>query len=122
MTLKNYLPLRAVMAIAAAMLLASCASEGYGQLGTKTNHNVGFRETPQPDGSYVLYVNAGTAADAKTFWERRAAELCADGYEKNIYSANRPTVLYDRSGGRPGSFQLEGRLSCKAATSVPQSR
>lgn len=83
----------------------------------------GYSETKQPNGSYILRVTHPDGAQAMTFWDQRAQELCgSSAYTKNIYQAVRPTMRYSNYGGMPGVAMLEGILTCGEAGAVAQAK
>lgn len=98
-----------------ALSVSACATTSmeYGPIGK--GQTFGYQETKQPDGSYILRVVHPVGDTAMTYWDRRAAELCGSSvYEKNIYRAIRPTLLYQNYGGMPGAAEIEGLLVCRA--------
>jgi hypothetical protein len=102
-----------------AVTVSACVSMDYGPITDKRPY--GYAETPQADGSYVLRVFHPDATLAMNFWDQRAGELCGStNFVKNIYVANRQTLLYSNYGGMAGAAVLEGTLTCKdAATAAP---
>jgi hypothetical protein len=80
----------------------------------------GYQERRTEDGRLILLVVVplhGGSALAQEFWDRRAGELCEGGaYAKNIFRAQQATQLYDRYGGRPGDYELEGYVNCQSAS------
>lgn len=76
----------------------------------------GYADRSHPDGGYVISVVAPSGPQAHAWWDQRAGMLCAGAaVAKNLYSASRPTVLYESYGGRPGDFLLEGLAQCAAS-------
>ena len=100
----------------AAGLLAACATPDYYVDRSAPDAGAwGYEETRMPDGRYDLSValpSAVTDAEAHAMWDRRAAELCPDGYEKNAFEAVRPTVRHSNYGGVPGGPKLRGYVTC----------
>ena len=111
--MKSARPIRLVLL---ASMLAGCAQEiAYREM--TANKSYGYKDHKRDDGSYVLlvvYPAANYAAAlAYKYWDKRAGELCQGrAFHKNIFRADRPTVHYSNYGGMPGSFELEGYLTC----------
>lgn len=116
-----------VLAVSAATLLTACATPApvaYGPMGEGSAY--GYRDRPNPDGGYtVLVVMPPEAAPdlARSFWDRRAGELCPGGTLKtNVFRNDRASgTSYSYSNGVSmgyrvfGGQQLEGYVYCKAA-------
>lgn len=107
--------MRSVLLLAVgAVALSACVSTDYGPITEERPY--GYAETRQADGSYVLRVFHPDGALAMKFWDQRAGELCGSmNFVKNIYVANRQTLLYSNYGGMAGAAVLEGTLTCNAA-------
>lgn len=99
--------------LAIMLTLSACASTlEYGPI--SSDQAYGYAETKREDGSYILRIVHPSGDVAMSYWDRRAAELCGStAYEKNIYTAIRPTMHYSNYGGMPGAAQLEGILVCR---------
>lgn len=111
---------RAFVGLFSVLSLAACtAAPVYGPMGGAKNAAHGYREVASKQGTYTLLVVVPAISSpslADEFWNRRAGELCGGAnYKKNIFRAERPTVLYDYYGGKPGDFMLEGYLTCAAS-------
>lgn len=107
------------VAVAVPVLLTACVE--YKPMVNDNGYNRGFKEITVDDGSYVLTFVGLTADSCKSFWHKRASELCAGNqYEYNIYKAIRSTVHNGYSGGSSGAFRMEGTLTCKDSSSVAQ--
>lgn len=113
------------------LVLNSCASSTRMDYKPKTPEEpFGFEERLENDGSYIVSVVLPGADSTLpfAFWDRRAAEICGDdNYEKNIYKAERPTVVTQGmyvhggvgfGGGSAGAFSLEGKLTCAPASDI----
>lgn len=97
------------------VLLGACMTVEYAPMADQ--NGFGYRDHRNDDGSYTVLVvlpEHANPAQAREFWDMRAAEICPDGYRHNIFRAERPTVYYDHYGGRPGGYIVEGYLHCDA--------
>lgn len=112
----------AVVALAVAGLtLGGCLSAPvYGPMGGEKQIAWGYSEIPTADGGFSLRVERPDDPDlAHAWWMRRAAELCPGAKPRtNIHTAIRPTLHYDRYGGMPGHFVLQGYVYCEPAVSA----
>ncbi|KAF0179894.1 MAG: hypothetical protein IV086_11975 [Hyphomonadaceae bacterium] len=122
---------RAAGAALVGLALAACATPPpvYRPIGPKTA--LGYRDTPNADGSHTVLVVALTAATAHEFWDRRAHELCGETFHKNIFRAEVPVVTvhgYASNGYSGGSYavdqygllHLEGYLRCETAAATAE--
>lgn len=104
-------------ALSALALGAACASADHYVDRTAPDAGPwGYEDRQLPDGRYeVVVILPGYVTDeaAMAMWDRRAEEICGGPYEKNIFEAQRPTVLYSSYGGAPGGPQLRGLLACR---------
>jgi len=118
----------AVGLAAAGLLLQSCATKPavYGPISTEVPY--GYSDRANPDGGMTILVkmpgNASVAA-LRSFFDRRAAELCAGGVDRtNVFrvTANEyyaaATYVYGSAGvgsrSRVGT-EMEGYVYCKPA-------
>lgn len=99
------------------IVLGGCQTIEYGPLDGEITPVYGYKETPTQDGQYILMVRAlgGVPETVHTMWDRRAREICGAEFQKQLYRAERPTMLYDHYGGAAGNMILEGFLRCGAA-------
>jgi len=99
------------------IVLGGCQVVEYGPYGGAVFTTYGYHEKPTEDGQYILTIQGFGGAPEKMheMWDRRARELCGPEFQKQLYRAERPTVLYDTYGGRAGDMVLEGYLRCGAA-------
>lgn len=123
----------AVGLAAAGLLLQSCATKPavYGPISAEVPY--GYADRPNPDGSFTLLIKMpGTAsvAELRSFFDRRAAELCTAGVDRtNVFrvTANEyyaaATYVYGSAGvgsrGRVGT-EMEGYVYCKSAPEAPK--
>jgi hypothetical protein len=98
-------------------VLGGCQVVEYGPSGGAVLTTYGYHEKPTEDGQYILTIQAfgGVPEQMHAMWDRRAREICGPEFQKQLYRAERPTVLYDTYGGRAGDMVLEGYLRCGAA-------
>lgn len=79
----------------------------------------GYSDRLNDDGGHTVRVELLDAKKAIEFWNRRASELC-DGKvaRKLMHTALQPTTYYDRYGGRPGHYIVEGYVYCETPAAV----
>jgi hypothetical protein len=111
---------RWLLLAAALVALSGCAINT--EYKAADDKGFGFQERLLEDGRFVLIirhpaVGKEAAATARSYFDRRAAELCAGkSFEKNIFRAERPTIRTDSYGSAaPGWFELEGYVKCAEA-------
>lgn len=118
----------ATASIALAAVLQGCATPKpvvYGPISETTAF--GYRDRPNPDGGHTLLVvlpGHSNAAEVRAFWERRAAELCPRGVERQmVFRADRRDTTYINYGTQASvasrvwlTAELEGYVYCKAET------
>lgn len=101
---------RALLCLCVLFPIVSCTTHVYRPM--KGEFSAGYKEVAIGDSKYRLITVAHSGSLAKSFWHRRANELCGPDYTHNIYKASRPTMHYGAYGANPGLFQLEGTLTC----------
>lgn len=118
-----------MLALGPLLTLQACATPPpavYGPISDTVPY--GYRDRPNPDGGHTLLtalpVNS-SLAEARTFWDRRAAELCPGGVAKQIvFRSDRKEVMapagyaYNSvsfSTRATTGFEIEGYIYCKAA-------
>jgi len=111
---------RNVVSCLALIVLGGCQTIEYGPISGTDGFDFttyAYHEKPTEDGQYILTIQAfgGVPEKMHEMWDRRARELCGPEFQKQLYRAERPTVLYDSYGGRAGDMVLEGYLRCGAA-------
>ena len=117
------------LALLGAGALQGCAAfqpPAYGPISETVRY--GYKDRVNPDGGYTLLVvmpPQSPLPDVRTYWERRAAELCPGGNaNRNIFRSERKEFMSNgpyvyRSVG-VGSrtvtgYEIEGYVYCKAA-------
>lgn len=120
---------------AAALLLQGCATAPpvvYGPVGSEAQY--GYKDRPNPDGGFtvlVLLPGHASAAELRSFFDRRAGELCEAGIDRtNVFRVHASeyygSAPYVYGGAGIGSrsrmgVELEGYVYCKAAgANVPK--
>lgn len=113
--------------LAMALSLGACATPKppvYGPISDTAPY--GYKERSNPDGGYTLLAIVpahSSVAEALSFWDKRAQELCPAGASKrNIFRSDRKEFL-SRAGyvyGGAGissrstqAYEVEGYLYCK---------
>lgn len=101
------------------LAMASCATPlEYLPISPGEGRYLGYHDAPSGDGGHAIRVVMVSGPSAYEFWDRRASELCnGPPARKVIHTAIQQTVLYERYGGRPGAFQLEGLAYCAPSLS-----
>lgn len=105
---------------AAGLALGGCLTvPEYARISPETGVAYGYFDIANPDGGHTIRVilpaYMGDPQLAYAYWDRRATELCGGPpARKVIHTALRPTIHYDRYGGMPGDFHLEGFAWCTA--------
>lgn len=110
--------------------LAACATPKppvYGPISDTEPY--GYRDRPNGEGAYTVLAKVpphSSAAEARTFWERRAQELCPAGVSKQIVfrTERKESMLpagyvYGGAGLSSRStlaFEVEGYVYCKPPT------
>lgn len=109
-------PLLGLALAAAGLTLGGCASHEYARIDAETGKHWGYSDLRNADGGYTVRVVLPVGPDlAYDYFNRRADELCEGGTaRKSVHTAVRPTMHYDRYGGMPGHFVLEGLVYCDA--------
>ena len=102
--------------------LGGCRTIEYGPIDGDPPARFAYAEKSSEPGKYVLTLVGQPAASMgvmQSFWDRRAGELGAGpDFTKNMYRAERATMLYGYYGGAPGLPVLEGFLECKSAAAA----
>ncbi|WP_374599557.1 hypothetical protein [Brevundimonas sp.] len=106
-------PARACAALAL-LALSGCVS-GVDYVPISDKSYFGYSDRPNADGGHTVRVELMDGGLAMEYWNRRASELC-DGKvaRKSMHTALQPTTYYDRYGGRPGHYIVEGYVYCEA--------
>lgn len=101
--------------------VSGCLTDhGYVMIGGPEHAYYGYSDTPTVDGGHTVRVLRPDPTTAMAYWDRRAEELCGGKVKRKIiHTAVRPTVHYDRYGGRPGDFNVEGMVYCESEAVPP---
>lgn len=110
-------PLSGLALAAAGLTLGGCmTAPEYVRIDDATGKHWGYTDLRNADGGHTVRVVLPVGPDlAYDFFNRRADELCeGKAARKSVHTAVRPTMHYDRYGGMPGHFVLEGLVYCDA--------
>lgn len=115
------------------LLLQACAAAKpvvYGPIGPEAPY--GYADRQNPDGGFTVKIampGSGSTADLRTFFDRRAAELCPAGLDRTnvfrIYVNDQTSMPYNAYGPSVASryragVELEGYVYCKPAPEAPK--
>lgn len=102
-----------ISAALALLALSGCVS-GVDYVPISDKSYFGYSDRPNADGGHTVRVELMDGGLAIEYWNRRASELC-DGKvaRKSMHTALQPTTYYDRYGGRPGHYIVEGYVYCE---------
>ncbi|WP_394761142.1 hypothetical protein [Phenylobacterium sp.] len=123
----------ALLVSGAPLALQACATPEpavYAPIGEAVQY--GYKDRPNPDGGHTVLVvvpRQSSPTEARSFWDRRAEELCPGGVSKRIVFRSELKELmipagYVQYSAGFGSrlalgYEVEGYVYCKAAAPAP---
>lgn len=110
--------------VLASLGLAACVTDpGYGPIDAAQKRHFGYVDMPNSLGGHTIRVvvppNVSDPRVAFERWERRAAELCPDGYRKEIAIAQPNMLLIPDGAPVAMSFEVLGEAYCEPGATAP---